>query len=581
MSVLRAHLAMTAAGVMAAGVVFNFSGEAGRAAEIIQIPENQQTVSAEETVAVRPPEAPAAPSFVEDFAAEPRLQVAQFPPPPFYIDRPAAPQWSWPWERQERQERPQLRERREMRSRETRPRESPPENQFGQRPKKHRFVREPDAEHQVVTERPQREPSFALTRHLHGSYKQRIASLLDQPHSFPETKGPLLMTVSIAKQTVTLYEGGVQIAKSPVSTGTPAHPTPLGVFSVLEKQWWHRSNIYSAAPMPFMQRITWSGVALHAGELPGYRASHGCVRLPESFALKLWYTSGVGARVVIAWNELKPADIAHPLLFQPTPPPVVKPEPEKPPQVSPREIDNAPVMVKYTPPSDDLERLRDHMMTAVVDDGESYAATETEANEEEDFPVQPAMAFLRLDGTDALEAQPVLDMLSARSKFKRHHLSRVFIPEYEPESVLRPGPVSVFVSRHDGRIYVRKGLHPVFDMPVTIAQPSEAIGTHVFTAVSADKDAKLRWMVVSPTGDEGQEHYTRRHGRWRVVEPVVPPTDTQAASAALDRIGLPQAAIDRIDEMVSVGATLIVSDAGLGRTASIPDTDFSVVLRGE
>ncbi len=91
----------------------------------------------------------------------------------------------------------------------------------------------------------------------------------------------------------------------------------MGVFSVLDKESWHRSNIYSGAPMPFMQRLTWSGIAMHAGELPGYRASHGCIRMPESFALRLWYMSNVGARVVIAWNELTPADIAHPLLFQP------------------------------------------------------------------------------------------------------------------------------------------------------------------------------------------------------------------------------------------------------------------------
>jgi hypothetical protein len=122
-------------------------------------------------------------------------------------------------------------------------------------------------------------------------------------------------------------------------------------------------------------------------------------------------------------------------------------------------------------------------------------------------------------------------------------------------------------------------MQPVFDMPVTIAQPSESIGTHVFTAASAASDGKLRWMVVSPTGNEiAEERVSRRRGRAVANEPATP-ASTRAVIAALDRIGLAQAAIDRIDELVSVGATLIVSDAGLGRTAAVPDTDFSVVLR--
>src|SRR5262249_59882342 len=85
-----------------------------------------------------------------------------------------------------------------------------------------------------------------------------------------------LIQVSIARQQLTLYENGQPIAHSPVSTGTAGHPTPTGIFSVIGKEIFHRSNIYSGAPMPYMQRITWSGVAMHAGVLPGYPASHGC-----------------------------------------------------------------------------------------------------------------------------------------------------------------------------------------------------------------------------------------------------------------------------------------------------------------
>ena len=96
--------------------------------------------------------------------------------------------------------------------------------------------------------------------------------------------GQLHIMISIKSQRVTVYSDGVLAAKSDVSTGVPEHPTPTGVFSIIQKNRHHRSNIYSGAPMPFMQRITWSGIALHEGALPGRPASHGCIRLTQDFA---------------------------------------------------------------------------------------------------------------------------------------------------------------------------------------------------------------------------------------------------------------------------------------------------------
>jgi len=93
------------------------------------------------------------------------------------------------------------------------------------------------------------------------------------------------------------------------------HPTPMGVFSVIQKHKLHHSNIYSGAPMPYMQRITWSGVAMHAGVLPGYPASHGCIRMPMAFAVKMWGWTKMGARVVVTPGEMTPADFSHPLLM--------------------------------------------------------------------------------------------------------------------------------------------------------------------------------------------------------------------------------------------------------------------------
>ncbi len=149
------------------------------------------------------------------------------------------------------------------------------------------------------------------------SLKTKAQNDLKKAAPPPAVKGPLLIAISIANQRLTLYDNGVPIAHSPVSTGTASHPTPTGVFSVIGKARFHRSNLYSSAPMPFMQRITWSGVALHAGQLPGYPASHGCIRLPYEFAIRLFNTTKMGARVIISHQDLTPTEIAHARLFVP------------------------------------------------------------------------------------------------------------------------------------------------------------------------------------------------------------------------------------------------------------------------
>jgi lipoprotein-anchoring transpeptidase ErfK/SrfK len=127
-------------------------------------------------------------------------------------------------------------------------------------------------------------------------------------------QGPLIIAVSIEQQKVRIYDARGLFAESPVSTGMKGHSTPMGVFSIIQKHKMHRSNIYSNAPMPYMQRITWSGVAMHAGVLPGYPASHGCIRMPTAFAIKMWNWTRMGARVIITPGQITPASFSHPLL---------------------------------------------------------------------------------------------------------------------------------------------------------------------------------------------------------------------------------------------------------------------------
>ncbi len=157
---------------------------------------------------------------------------------------------------------------------------------------------------------------YAPYKHKHH-HRQTNSETAKNARPEPLPKGPLQIIISIADQRVSLFDNGALIARSSVSTGMEGHPTPLGVFSVISKQRWHRSNIYSAAPMPYMQRITWSGIALHAGVVPGHPASHGCIRLKNDFAVRLWHLTKRGTRVIIAHGDVQPVEITNPHLFQP------------------------------------------------------------------------------------------------------------------------------------------------------------------------------------------------------------------------------------------------------------------------
>src|SRR3974377_63110 len=123
--------------------------------------------------------------------------------------------------------------------------------------------------------------------------------------------------VSIKSQQVTFYDADGWILRAPVSTGTTERATPAGVFAIIEKQKDHHSTLYDDAWMPNMQRITWNGIALHGGPLPGYAASHGCVRMPYEFAEKLFEKTWIGSRVIIPPNDATPVEFSHPALFVP------------------------------------------------------------------------------------------------------------------------------------------------------------------------------------------------------------------------------------------------------------------------
>ena len=174
-------------------------------------------------------------------------------------------------------------------------------------------------------------PALLLTTLLHGiappaAQAQSVVSPPDvralkpgeflwYPQIAPE--GPVVLVVSLDEQRAYVYRNGIAIGVSTISSGKTGKETPTGVFTILQKNKDHRSNLYNDAPMPYMQRLTWDGIALHGGHLPGYPASHGCVRLPQAFAEKLFGITRFGDSVVVANAKASPASVVHPAVLAP------------------------------------------------------------------------------------------------------------------------------------------------------------------------------------------------------------------------------------------------------------------------
>ena len=175
-------------------------------------------------------------------------------------------------------------------------------------------------------------PTFPQQRRPRTRHRQTKKIEAPEKES-TKPQGPLVIAISIDRQSLKVYDANGFFAETSISTGMKGHPTPMGVFSIIQKHKFHHSNIYSGAPMPYMQRITWSGVAMHAGVLPGYPASHGCIRMPMAFAIKMWNWTKMGARVVVTPGEITPSSFSHPLLAarKVVPQPAAEPQADVPP----------------------------------------------------------------------------------------------------------------------------------------------------------------------------------------------------------------------------------------------------------
>jgi hypothetical protein len=396
---------------------------------------------------------------------------------------------------------------------------------------------------------------------------------------------PILAIVSIKSQRVTIYDADGWIARAPVSTGTTGRETPAGVFAVVEKDKDHHSSLYDDAWMPNMQRITWSGIALHGGPLPGYAASHGCVRMPYDFAEKLFDKTWIGMRVIISPVDAEPVDFSDPKLLVPNAKAIAAAPARA--QILAREAADAArkasqakgaateaaraatALAKSLPKLESL-KIRADAMLAFAERMLAAAGTERATVRAEDLKRKAAEG--------AAERSAQLDTAKADAKTKleavkaAHDAAEVAnakaadIAKAAREAKLALEPVSVFISRAAQKLYVRGDTHArvldggetfdtTLEVPVTIRDPNKPIGTHVFTAVARTDDGGLRWTAV--TIDSGDN-----------------------AKDALDRITIPQDVLDRIAPTTLPRSSIVISDEPLNRETNYR-TEFVVVLSNQ
>jgi len=399
-----------------------------------------------------------------------------------------------------------------------------------------------------------------------------------------EAGEPIMAIVSIKTQQVTFYDADGWILRAPVSTGVKGRETPAGVFALIEKDKDHHSTMYDDAWMPNMQRITWNGVALHGGPLPGYAASHGCIRMPYGFAEKLFNKTRIGMRVIIAPNDPSPVDFSHPALLEPKAEAIAAApvraealareaaeaakaaaDAKKAITTTAREAASLAASLRR------LESFKRSADAALASADRALAAAEKdEAKERAEDRKQKAAAraselATQLDAARAAAKSKLDAAAGAKDVAKAAEAKKAATAKAAADGRLALQPVSIYISRATQKLYVRRNtLKPwpdggqVFDatieVPVTIRDPDKPIGTHIFTAM-ARNEAGLRWSAV--TIDEGDN-----------------------AKDALDRITIPQDLLDRIAPTALPRSSIIVSDEPLSRETNYR-TEFVAVLSNQ
>jgi peptidoglycan hydrolase-like protein with peptidoglycan-binding domain len=385
----------------------------------------------------------------------------------------------------------------------------------------------------------------------------------------------LQIIVSKDQQSMTVYDGDKVVTTTRVSTGKAGHTTPSGIFSILEKAKYHESNIYSNAPMPFMQRLTWSGIALHEGKVPNYPASHGCVRIPTGTAKALYDMTDRGVHVVISDAPVVPVRIDDIRLFKP-----LKALPSAP--LFPNTDLRPTAMKKKAGGSYDVAMAGTDPVTTgslqpvVEDDAPPLRILiHRRGARETMLDVQSMLTELGFDaGTaDGIAGPSTREAIAAYKRWKGLPAGGALTGKEFVAALYHSAGRS---QSPEGQILVRRNFEPLFEAPVGIKDPEQALGTHFFTADHIERNAETaEWHAVTlkneMTADEMKD---------LGIDKPADDGQPNAAAAALDRIDIPKDVRDRIGELMTNGTSLTITDQGLGPETG-KGTDFVTLTRSQ
>jgi peptidoglycan hydrolase-like protein with peptidoglycan-binding domain len=395
------------------------------------------------------------------------------------------------------------------------------------------------------------------------------ASILAFPALAADSRA-LQILVSKSDQSLSLYENGEIIATSKVSTGKAGHETPSGIFSILEKRKYHESNIYSAAPMPFMQRLTWSGIALHEGKVPNYPASHGCVRLPSKFAKSLFGDTRTGVHVIITDRPVSLRFVQHPALFVPR-----------------DDADDGKLLlsdVELRPATFDAA-----LGTVEVAVNEKTQSLKPAAKAREPSPLR-ILITRRGEREKVMDIQTVLTRLGFDAGSADGYTGEMTISAINGfkrwKGLKTTGPLltdafvaALYASAGEdhpptGQIMVRQDFKPLFEAAIDIKDPEVALGTHFFEAVTVDRAAgTAEWNGVT------LENHLPAAARKRLgITVTEAPGGFDQLSAVLSRLEIPAEIRSRIEQELSSGSSITVSDIS-HQMETGTGTDFITVTK--
>ena len=392
--------------------------------------------------------------------------------------------------------------------------------------------------------------ALALAVSSVGAEAKKKSNPVEEQILDPANGEPLTLVISLKDQKMDVYRGATLITTTKVSTGTSSYPTKAGVFSILEKQRYHHSNMYSAAPMPWMQRLTWSGTALHEGVVPGYPASHGCIRLPFSFAPKLFEITTGGENVVVAYDPSKPRFVEHSVLFEPV-------SPASDANLTEQNSSTADHEVDTSNPTDQETRTEtvirsDDTLVGIVDAGSSAPLrilVTRQTERDRIIAVQYLLSSMGYLTPQKFSGRLGAETVAAIKAFQKATGVRE-TGSYSDDLAKQVYKVAGKEKLPEGHLFVRQQFRPLFDVPVSFRNPEQPLGTHLFTTLFVAGETKARWMAITLEGDD--------------------------AMRVLDRIEVPTDIRQRIAEKLTPGSSLIVADKSID-SAVLPEGDDFLV----